>query len=53
MADVTTALTEGLGTVATTATGMIGDLFAIALPIIGAIVLITLGMRVFKRFTRG
>lgn len=50
MTSVTTALTAGLGTVATGAGEMIGSLIPVAVPILGAILLITIGIRTFKKF---
>lgn len=52
MEAVTTALTGALTTVATGATSAIGDVLPIALPVMGAIVVIGIGVKVFKRFVK-
>lgn len=53
MTEVVTALTNGLGSIANDIAGAIGGILPIALPIMGAVVAITLGIRVFRKFTRG
>lgn len=50
MTSVTTALSTGLGTVATSAGDMIAAIIPVAVPILGAILLITIGIRTFKKF---
>lgn len=52
MAGVTEALTTGFGTVATSALSVIGDVLPIAIPIVGAFVVVKVGYRAFKAFTK-
>ena len=49
MADVATALTTGLGTVATGAVDAIADIVPIAAPVLGAVLIIGIGIRAFKK----
>ena len=51
-ATVTTALTEALGTVATDMTGAVTAVLPVALPVCGAILVITVGIKAFKKFTK-
>lgn len=53
MTDIVTGLTNGLGSIANDLAGAIGAILPIALPIMGGLVAITLGIRVFRKFTRG
>lgn len=46
---ITTALTSALTTVSTDALSAIGAVLPKALPIMGAIVVITVGIRIFKK----
>jgi hypothetical protein len=49
MQTVTTALTEGITTIATDALSAIGSIIPVALPIAGAVIVVTIGLRVFKK----
>ena len=48
-----TALTTALSTTADQMTGAIGDILPIALPVAGTILVVTIGWRLFRNFTRG
>lgn len=52
MEAVTTALSTALTEVAAGATGAIAAVLPIALPVMGAIVVIGIGVKVFKRFVK-
>ena len=52
MEGVTTALTTGITTIASSATDAIAKVLPVALPVMGAIVVVTIGIRVFKKFTK-
>ena len=52
MEGVTTALTTGITTIASNATDAIAKVLPVALPVMGAIVVLTIGIRVFKKFTK-
>lgn len=52
MEGVTTALTTGITTIASNATDAIAKVLPVALPVMGAIVVVTIGIRVFKKFTK-
>jgi hypothetical protein len=49
MEAVTTALTSGIATIAADALGDVGSVIPVALPIVGAIVVVSLGLKVFKK----
>ncbi len=51
-----TLVTELISTLTTTASqmeGAIGDVMGVALPLAGSILVITIGWRLFRNFTRG
>ena len=48
-----TALVSALSTTADQMQGAIGDILPIALPVAGTILVITVGWRLFRNFTRG
>jgi len=48
-----TALTTALQTTADQMQASIGDILPIALPVAGTILVITIGWRLFRNFTRG
>ena len=52
MEGVTTALTTGITTIASSATDAIAKVLPVALPVMGAIVVVTIGIRVFKKFAK-
>ncbi len=49
---VTAALTSALSTIASDMTGAIGSVVPIAVPVIGGILVVTLGIKAFKKFTK-
>lgn len=49
MTDITTALTTALGTVSGNALSVIADVLPVALTIVGAVMVVTIGIRVFKK----
>lgn len=51
MEGVTTALTAGITTIASSCTDAISKVIPVALPVMGAIVVVTIGIKVFKRFS--
>ncbi|MDK2964716.1 hypothetical protein [Lacrimispora sp.] len=51
MEAVTTALTSGIATIAADALSAVGSVIPVALPIVGAIVVVSLGLKVFKKVT--
>lgn len=51
MEAVTTALTSGITTIAGEAMTAVGSVIPVALPIVGAIVVVSIGLRVFKKVT--
>ena len=51
MADVATALITALTSVASGATDAIGDILPIAAPVLGAVIIIRLGIKAFKSIT--
>lgn len=51
MEAVTTALTTGLTSIATAATGAIGDIVPVAAPVLGAILIIGIGIKAFKKIS--
>lgn len=52
MESVTNALVTGVTTIASGATDAIAKVLPVALPVMGAIVVVTIGIRVFKKFTK-
>lgn len=48
---VTTALVSGVSDIATSGMGAIGSVIPVALPIMGAIVVVGIGLRVFRKVT--
>lgn len=53
MEAITTGLTNGLGTIATDVSGLIGTILPIALPIMGMIVAINMSIKIFKKVSNG
>ena len=51
MEAVTTALTSGITTIATDALVAVGSIIPVALPIVGAIAVVSIGLKVFKKVT--
>ena len=51
-ASVTDGLTSALGTVAGDMTGAISAVLPIALPVMGGILVVAVGIKVFKKFTK-
>lgn len=49
LSGVTTALTNGITTVANDALSAIGSIIPVALPIMGAIAVVGIGIRIFKK----
>ena len=49
---VTDALTAGLTTTANEMLGAISSILPVALTVVGAILVVTLGIKVFKKFTK-
>ena len=49
---VTGALTSALSTIATDMTGAISAVVPIAVPVIGGILVVTLGIKAFKKFSK-
>lgn len=52
MEGVITALTTGITTIASSATDAIAKVLPVALPVMGGIVVVTIGIRVFKKFAK-
>ncbi len=53
MEAVTASLTTGISTVATDAMSAIAAIVPVALPVLGAILVVTIGIRVFKKVSKG
>jgi hypothetical protein len=53
MKDLTDAMTSGFGDAATGILGAIGDILPVLIPIAAAVVLITVGFKVFKKIGKG
>lgn len=56
MSESVTLVTQLVNTLTTTATqmeGAIGDVMKVALPLAGSILVINIGWRLFRNFTRG
>lgn len=51
MSDVVTALSTALGTVATSAMSAISGIVPVAAPILGAILVVGIGIKAFKKIT--
>lgn len=49
---VTAALTGALSTIASDMTGAVAAIVPIAVPVIGGILVVTLGIKAFKRFSK-
>lgn len=49
MEEVSSALTTSFTSVATALTGIIGDVLPIALPVVGAMIVVTIGIKIFKK----
>ena len=49
---VTEALTTALGTVASDMTGAVAAVLPIALPVLGGILVVTVGIKAFKKFSK-
>lgn len=52
MESVTTALKSSFTTIGDSLTGVIGDILPIALPVVGAVLVVTLGIGIFKKVTK-
>ncbi len=50
---ISEALVSALGTTANSMMGAIGDILPVALPVAGAVLVITMGWRLFRNFTKG
>lgn len=48
MAGVTSALTASFTEVASSLTGLIGDILPIALPVVGGVLVVGIGIKIFK-----
>lgn len=53
VSDVVTALTTAMGTVATGAMGAVSGIIPVAAPVLGAILVIGIGIRTFKKVSGG
>lgn len=53
MTNINTAMTDALNTTASDAMATIGNILPIVLPIVGGIVVVFLGVKLFKRFAKG
>ena len=49
---VTDALTSALGTIASDMTGAVSAVAPIALPVMGGILVVSLGIKAFKKFSK-
>lgn len=49
MADLITAVTTACTTVSTNVLSLLGDIVPVALTIVGAVLVVTIGVKVFKR----
>lgn len=52
METVTTALSSGISAIATDAMSAIGTIIPVALPIAGAILVVTIGIKVFRKVSK-
>lgn len=48
---ITTTLKESFTAIGTSLTGMVGDVLPIALPIIGGVMVVGVGIKIFKKVT--
>ena len=53
MEQITTAFTEGVGTIASDATGVVASVLPIALPVMGIGIAIALALKYTKKVTKG
>lgn len=51
LSTVESALTTSFTEIGASATGMIGKILPIALPVIGGVIIVMLGLKIFKRIT--
>lgn len=51
MEGIGTALVTGITAIATEASSAIGKIIPVALPIVGMVLVVTLGLKVFKKIT--
>lgn len=51
LSTIESALTTSFTEIGTSATGMIGKILPIALPVIGGVLIVMLGLKIFKRIT--
>ena len=51
LSSVESALTTSFTEIGASATGMIGKILPIALPVIGGVIIVMLGLKIFKRIT--
>lgn len=51
ISDVTTGMTTGLTTIASDCMSALGQIVPVALPVMGAIVVISLGIKIFRKVT--
>lgn len=49
---VVTALTGAFSTVGESITGVIGEILPIALPVVGAVLVVTVGIKIFKSIVK-
>lgn len=52
MTSITTALTSSLGTVSSNVMDVFGDVLPAALTIVGAVLVVTLGIKMFRRIAK-
>lgn len=52
MEGITTALTTALGTISSNVMSVFGDVLPAALTIVGAVIVVTLGVKMFKRIAK-
>lgn len=52
MEAITNALTTAITSIGSDATDMIGAVLPVALPIMGAVLVVGIGIKVFKKFTK-
>lgn len=52
MEGIVTALTTAIGTFATSAMGAIASIVPVALPIMGALVVVGIGIKAFRKFAK-
>lgn len=49
MESITTSLVTSFTSVGTALTGVIGDVLPVALPVVGGVLVVTTGIKIFKR----